>query len=103
LFSIITIWVFGREFSDRTVKELLALPTARETIITVKFVVIAVWTLLITLLIFGVGIIVGKLVVIPGWSMPLLRESLFGIFGTAVLTIPLLSFVGRYLHSSWRI
>jgi ABC-2 type transport system permease protein len=26
LFAIIAIWVFGREFSDRTAKELLALP-----------------------------------------------------------------------------
>ena len=34
LFSIITTWVFGREFSDHTVKELLALPTSRETIVT---------------------------------------------------------------------
>src|SRR5512143_3543274 len=58
LFSIITIWVFGREFSDHTVKELLALPTPREAIITAKFIVIAIWTLLITLLIFGFGIIV---------------------------------------------
>src|SRR5512146_2087566 len=39
LFSIITIWVFGREFSDHTVKELLALPTRRETIVTAKFIV----------------------------------------------------------------
>src|SRR3989337_1495154 len=27
VFSIFTAWVFGREFSDRTAKELLALPT----------------------------------------------------------------------------
>src|ERR1043165_3951906 len=69
LFSIVTIWVFGREFSDHAVKELLALPTTRETIVTAKFIVIAIWTLLITLLIFGIGILVGSLVVIPGWSM----------------------------------
>src|SRR5512133_2402049 len=28
LFAIIAAWVFGREFSDHTVKELLALPTS---------------------------------------------------------------------------
>src|SRR5512138_3783324 len=82
LFSIITIWVFGREFSDRTVKELLALPTARETIVTAKFIVIAIWSLLITLLIFGIGIIVGTLVVIPGWSIELFQASFVGILGT---------------------
>src|SRR5512143_1456111 len=73
LFSIITIWVFGREFSDHTVKELLALPTPREAIIAAKFVVIAVWSFVSTLIIFAVGLVVGKLVVIPGWSEQLLR------------------------------
>jgi ABC-2 type transport system permease protein len=93
LFSIITIWVFGREFSDHTVKELLALPTARETIVTAKFIVIAVWSLIMTFLIFGVGIIVGTLIVIPGWSRELLRTSFISILGTAAFTIPLMSFV----------
>src|SRR5689334_3038005 len=71
LFSIITIWVFGREFSDHTIKELLALPTSRSSIVTAKFIVIAIWCVLATLLIFGVGLIVGTLVVIPGWSLEL--------------------------------
>lgn len=93
LFSIITIWVFGREFSDHTIKELLALPTSRETIVTAKFIVLAIWSLVITLFIFGIGLIVGTLVVIPGWSQELLRTSFVNILGTAVLTIPLLSFV----------
>ena len=93
LFSIITIWVFGREFSDHTVKELLALPTSRETIITAKFIVILVWSLALTLLIFGIGLVVGTLVVIPGWSVELLRTSFTSIIGAAVLTLPLMSFV----------
>ncbi len=93
LFSITTIWIFGREFSDHTVKELLALPTAREAIVTAKFIVFALWSLVITLLIFGLGLAVGKLVVIPGWSAELLRTSFVGTMGTAVLTLPLMSFV----------
>ncbi len=93
LFSIITIWVFGREFSDRTVKELLALPTSREAIITAKFIVMVVWSLALTLLIFGVGLVVGTLVLIPGWSMELLRTSFINVLGAALLTIPLMSFV----------
>jgi ABC-2 type transport system permease protein len=93
LFSIITIWVFGREFSDHTIKELLALPTSRETIVTTKFIVLAVWSLVITILVFGIGLIVGNLVVIPGWSGELVRTSFVNIVGTAALTIPLMAFV----------
>ena len=93
LFSIFTIWVFGREFSDRTVKELLALPTSREAIITAKFVLIPIWSLVVTLLVFAVGILVGTWVVLPGWSGELLRTSFVNIVGCALLTIPLMSFV----------
>jgi len=93
LFGILTSWVFGREFSDHTVKELLALPTARETIVSAKFVVIVAWAVVNTLFIFGLGLLVGYLVDIPGWSMDLLRTSFVDILGSAVLTIALLPFV----------
>jgi ABC-2 type transport system permease protein len=93
LFAIITAWVFGREFSDRTAKELLALPTSREAIITAKFLIVAVWTIALTLLIFGIGLVVGNLVVIPGWSEQLFRSAFMDILGSAALTIALLPFV----------
>ncbi len=93
IFAIVTTWVFGREFSDRTIKELLSLPTSRETIVSAKFAVIAVWTLCLTLLSFGVGIAVGNAVVIPGWSMELFRSATMDILGAGILTIMLLPFV----------
>jgi ABC-2 type transport system permease protein len=93
LFSIITIWVFGREFSDHTAKELLALPTSRESIVAAKFIVIAVWAFVATPFVFGVGIAVGAWVVIPGWSKELLIASFVNILGTALLTLLLMSFV----------
>lgn len=93
VFAIATIWVFGREFSDHTVKELLSLPTSREAIISAKFVVIVLWTLLLTLLSFGVGLLVGNAVDIPGWSPELFRSASVDILGAGVLTILLLPFV----------
>lgn len=96
LFAILTIWVFGREFSDHTVKELLALPTSRESIVTAKFIVILIWSLIVTLLVLGISVIVGILVVLPGWSGDLIQTSLMSIFGAAVLTIPLMSLVALF-------
>lgn len=93
LFAIITIWVFGREFSDRTAKELLALPTPREVIVGAKFIVSTVWALLLTLFIFVFGLLVGTLVEIPGWSMNLLQSAFIDITGTAILVIALLPIV----------
>ncbi|HUE98453.1 MAG TPA: ABC transporter permease [Anaerolineales bacterium] len=93
LFAIVTAWVFGREFSDRTAKELLALPTSREAIVAAKFVVIVVWTFALTVLIFLIGLVVGNLVVIPGWSEELLLSAGVDVLGAAALTITLLPFV----------
>ena len=96
LFAVLTAWVFGREFTDRTAKELLALPTSRESIIAAKFLVVAVWTLILTVWIFLFGLVVGNLVVIPGWSQELLHSASLDVFGSAVLTIALLPFVAFF-------
>lgn len=99
LFSILTIWVFGREFSDHSVKDWLALPTPRESVITAKFVAMAAWSLVITLLVFGLSLIVGRLVAIPGFSTKLLQATFVNILGGAALTIPLMSFVALIASS----
>jgi ABC-2 type transport system permease protein len=96
IFSIFTAWLFGREFSDHTVKELLALPTGREEIVAAKFVVMSFWTLLLTLLGYVLGIIVGQLVDIPGWSEQLFRSATVDILGSGVLVIILLPFVAFF-------
>lgn len=93
LFAIFTAWIFGREFSDHTAKELLALPTSREAIVGAKFVMIATWTILLTLWCFVLGVVIGKVVVIPGWSVELFRSSFVDILGAGILTIILLPFV----------
>ena len=93
LFAIITIWVFGREFSDHTIKELLALPTARETMVAAKFLLIGLWGLALTLLVFVIGLAVGLLVDIPGWSWPLLQHAFGDVVGAGALTLALMPFV----------
>jgi ABC-2 type transport system permease protein len=93
LFAIVTTWVFGREFSDHTVKELLALPTPREATVTAKFIVIIVWTLALTLVTFLIGLIIGTLVSIPGWSGELLGISFVGVLGSTLLNMLLLPYV----------
>jgi ABC-2 type transport system permease protein len=93
IFSIITAWVFGREFTDRTAKEFLAVPTSRESIVAAKFVVTVLWTFALILMVFIIGLIVGNLVSIPGWSMELLRTGFGDILVSGLLTIAMLTFV----------
>jgi ABC-2 type transport system permease protein len=82
VFSIVTAWVFGREFSDRTAKDLMALPTSREKIVAAKLMTISAWVFITILWIYLVGLIVGSLVDIPGWT----NELAWGSFRDALLT-----------------
>ena len=65
LFGLIASWVFGREYSDRTVKDLLALPTSRSAIVCAKFVVVAAWCAALTVMIYLVGLGVGAAIALP--------------------------------------
>jgi ABC-2 type transport system permease protein len=96
LFAFIAAWVFGREHSDHTVKELLALPTRREAIVAAKLVLIVLWALCLTLLIFGLGLGIGTLVDIPGGSTGLIWESFASLLGLAALTLMTMPFVALF-------
>ncbi len=93
LHAIITAWVFGREFSDHTTKEFLALPTSRATIIAAKFVLLLGWTLTLTVLVFALGLVVGWAVVLPGWSVQLAVTSFAVVMGSGILAIMLIPWV----------
>jgi ABC-type transport system involved in multi-copper enzyme maturation permease subunit len=93
LYALITAWVFGREFSDHTAKELLALPTPRGTIVAAKLGLIALWGLGLSLFIFLVGLGVGMAVEIPGGSVALALSSGLDVLHIAALTLMLMPFV----------
>ena len=67
-FGFVTAWVFGREYSDRTVKDLLALPIPRSYIVLSKFLVVAIWCALLALTVIVSGLLIGWLAGLPGWS-----------------------------------
>jgi len=93
VFALITAWVFGGEFSNRTNTELLALPAPRTTIVAAKFALIALWTLALGALIYLEGLGVGFLVEIPGWSADLAWTSLRSLLAITVLTFMLMPLV----------
>src|SRR5262249_23504329 len=49
LCSLIVIWLFGREYSDHTAKDLLALPTPRTTLVLAKLLVATFWCVVLAL------------------------------------------------------
>ena len=89
LFSLIASWVFGREYSDRTVKDLLALPTARSAIVLSKLVVVAVWSAAVTVTTCLVTLGIGAALGLPPVSPQLFLHSGVTIIVAACLTIAL--------------
>src|SRR5918995_1018061 len=91
VFSIVTAWIFGREFSDHTAKDLIALPTSRENIVTAKLLVIAAWVFAVSLWLYLIGLLIGSLVDIPGWTTELAWQSFIDILATAGMTLLLMT------------
>ncbi len=89
LFAFLTAWVFGREFADRTVRGLLANPTPRRTIVIAKTCVIAIWGLAISAWVLALGLAIGALIGLPGWSDSDAGATVVAIAFAAGLTIVL--------------
>lgn len=89
LFAFLTAWVFGREFADRTVRGLLASRTSRRTIVVAKYTVIATWGLAVSAWVIALGLGIGALVGLPGWSTDDAVHAIEGIGLGAALTIGL--------------
>jgi ABC-2 type transport system permease protein len=76
LTAMIAVWVFGREFSDATVKDLLAVPVRRTDILLAKFIVVAIWSTALGVLICGLGLVLGVMFRLPGGSGDIIRAGL---------------------------
>jgi ABC-2 type transport system permease protein len=66
--GFVASWVFGREYTDRTQKDLLALPVSRNTIVIGKFTIIALWCALLSLVLLTTAMITGMIIGLEAWS-----------------------------------
>jgi ABC-2 type transport system permease protein len=87
LFILVTSWIFGREFTDGTLKDMLAVPVQRSSIILAKFIVVAVWSVVLTMVIFIAGLIMGAIIKLPGGSISVIFQSSALVVITAFLVI----------------
>lgn len=100
-FCLITSWVFGREFIDGTLKDILAVPVPRVTIILAKFAVSAIWSSMFTLVMYVFILIIGGIFNLPQGSLRVIWQGSVLIVVTAIMTIlvvfpfALLASIGR--------
>jgi ABC-type transport system involved in multi-copper enzyme maturation permease subunit len=85
LLAIIAAYVFGREYSEKTAKNLLALPVSRHGFVAAKLIVVLVWFGILTLLLIGEGFCVGSVLGLPGLSVRLALASCGDILLAGVL------------------
>jgi ABC-2 type transport system permease protein len=74
-FCLAISWIFGREFTDGTVKDLLAVPVPRFTIILAKFISAALWCAALILETSVTGLVLGAVIQLPGGSPTVFLHS----------------------------
>lgn len=89
VFGFVTSWVFGREYADRTIKDLLTLPSHRMVIIMAKFLAVFLTNFLLSVYIILLGAIIGFFIQLPGWSMEMVLDKGFVLLVTTLLTLAL--------------
>ena len=87
LFSLVITWVFGREFTDGTLKDMLAVPVQRSSIVLAKFILAAAWSAVLTLVILVAGLVTGAIIRLPGGSPSVILQGSALVLITACMVI----------------
>lgn len=87
IFGFITSWIFGREYSDKTMIDLLALPIRRDTIVLSKFIVIALWSYILSIFALLLGLLAGNLIGLEGGSLTVIFKGVLTFGFCTTLTI----------------
>lgn len=87
VFGFVASWIFGREYSEGTAKDLLSLPTSRVQIINAKFLVYFFWCLALVASNLLIGYVIGSLLQITPFERGTLTTYLLSYFNTTLLTI----------------
>lgn len=80
-------WIFGREFADGTLKDILAVPVQRSTILLAKFIVGIAWCIAIAIIILVIGLVIGAVIQLPGGSFSVILQGIKVTAITASLII----------------
>ncbi|HSI68054.1 MAG TPA: ABC transporter permease [Planococcus sp. (in: firmicutes)] len=89
VFAFVTSWVFGREYTDQTIKDLLSLPTHRSIHVIAKFIAVLLTCLLLSIYVITLGLVIGMFIGLPEWSQSAAVDGFTVLMVTTGLTIAL--------------
>ena len=87
IFGFVASWLFGREYSDGTAKDLLSLPVSRTQILNAKFIYYVIWCFALVLSNLLLGLLIGFSLQLPGWSTNMFFSQIQVYFVTTILII----------------
>jgi ABC-2 type transport system permease protein len=86
-FSFTACWVFGREYTDKTIGELLVKPVSKLYVVLSKFIVIFLWDVLLAFFMFAVVLIMGIFIGLNGGTWLLFMNSFLAFMVATLLTM----------------
>jgi ABC-2 type transport system permease protein len=86
-FAFTTCWVFGREYTDKTINDLLVKPVSKLSIAVSKFIAIFLWNTLLTVIMFTVVVLIGVYLGLTGGSAALILSFFLSFITASVLTM----------------
>ncbi len=96
LLPFIVAYVFGHEYADGTMKNLLALPVARGGFVGAKLLVAFAWWVVIVLTVLAEALLVGLALNLPGFSAGLLMSGMRSVLlasAISYLIVPIIAWV----------
>jgi len=95
-FGFAASWVFGREYSDKTIKDLLAQPVSRSSVVAAKFLIVALWSVVLITVMAAGGLAAGFLAGLPGLSAGAVSHGIEVLLISALLQMPLAACVAFF-------
>jgi ABC-2 type transport system permease protein len=86
-FSFTSCWVFGREYTDKTISELLVKPVSKLYVVLSKFIIIFLWDVLMAFFMFAVVCIMGIVIGLNGGTWLLIVNSFLTFMAASLLTM----------------
>lgn len=94
LYGVVTSYLFNREYMENTLKNILTIPVARISFIISKMLLLFMWIMMLTVVAWGITLVLGLLTQFDGLSTSLLIESLkqFSVGGVLlfILSTPII-------------
>jgi ABC-2 type transport system permease protein len=80
-------WIFGREFVDGTLKDMLAVPVPRMSILLAKFILLVAWSIFLAVVIFIASLLMGLALSLSGGSISVILQGSQLVAVTSCLVI----------------